>query len=166
MGYPLNTSFDELYFTFHSGANVGYFSSDRTGFCCPGPDGDKRNNDIYQAKFYADLDVSIYSALDSSTLSKVKLELVDVATGKIETAQVNPDNNKFFFPLDYGKDYQVTAYLKGFVPFTTNVNTREMGFLSTIKVFLYLEPTERVYVPGRKEESYRYLATTSNRMQK
>jgi hypothetical protein len=140
MGYPLNSSYDDLYYTFNSGAKRGYLASNRPGCLCAEPEKGCKCNDIFEAQIYVDLNAWTFNAVDSSILTGVKVELMDLATGKVDTFQVNPDGNKFFFPLDLEKNYRLTASLQGFQSATAEVSTEGINYFAVFERLLYLQP--------------------------
>ncbi|MEK7254682.1 MAG: hypothetical protein AAB316_08060, partial [Bacteroidota bacterium] len=68
LGYPLNSSDDELYYFFHSGEQMGYFASNRPGTNFRDSIHDRTCTDIYVAPVKIDLEAWTFSTLDSSDL--------------------------------------------------------------------------------------------------
>jgi hypothetical protein len=50
MGWPLNSSRDELYYTYHTGSDRAYFASNRPGVLCADPEKGCRETDIFEAQ--------------------------------------------------------------------------------------------------------------------
>ena len=140
MGYPLNSSYDDLYYTFNSGVKRGYFASNRPGCLCAEPDKGCKCNDIYEARIYVDLNAWTFNAVDSSELYGVRVELMDTYTGKVDTFEVNPTRNKFLFPLDLEKNYRLTATLDGYESATAELSTEGINYFAIFERLLYLRP--------------------------
>jgi tetratricopeptide (TPR) repeat protein len=140
MGPPLNSSYDDLYYTFHSGTKKGYFASNRPGSRCADPASGCKCNDIYEAKILVDLDARTYNVLDSTELSDVRVELFDLDAQATDTIYINPTGNKFYFSLDLEKNYRITASLDGFLPDTAIVSTEGVNSFKTFDRKLYLLP--------------------------
>jgi tetratricopeptide (TPR) repeat protein len=70
MGYPLNSSYDDMYYTFNPADGKSYFTSNRIGGTCLRKDGDCVCNDIYA--YDAKIDLMLYTRLrDGSNLEVV-----------------------------------------------------------------------------------------------
>ncbi|MCB0519652.1 MAG: hypothetical protein H6577_08360 [Lewinellaceae bacterium] len=140
VGPPINSAYDDLYYTFHSGSGKAYFASNRPGNRCPDPDDACTSNDIYEAQISAELNVLAYNALDSSQLSGVTVELTDLGRNKIDTAAVNPNGNSFSIPLELEKNYRIAATLDGYLPDEANISTEGTSCFTTLTQPLYLRP--------------------------
>lgn len=140
LGYPLNTSYDENYYTFHSGSRQAYFSSNRPGSTCADSSLLCICPDIYTASFNVGLDVWTWNDVDSSSLSEVRVELYDVTLNLVDTFYVNPTGNKFFFPLELEREYKITGSLEGFSTAYAEVDTRGLSHAKVFERDLYLRP--------------------------
>lgn len=138
MDYPINTSFNDMYFTFHSGSKRGYFSSDRPTEKCPEKDLGCQDFDIFEARMFVDLDVSVFDAADSTALSKCNIELMDLETEIIETTLVRMENNRTVLPLDLGKAYRLIVSREGYLPDFTDLSTTRMSHPAEMKKLIYL----------------------------
>jgi hypothetical protein len=138
MDAPLNSAFDDLYFTFHNGTNMGYFSSNRPTEQCPDSAASCRNFDIYQLKIFANLEVSVFHAADSSDLYKSTIELMDLATGNIDTTCLKIAGNSSNLHLDLGKSYRLIVSREGFFPFFTDISTNRINHPASLEEQVYL----------------------------
>ena len=139
MGFPLNSTFDEMYFTFHNGTHIGYFSSNRPNEKCPGPSAPCRNFDIYQARIFANLGVTILDAADSTDLPETTVELMDLATGKVDTTCMKIKGNNSNLHLDLGKSYRLIVSRDGFFPFFVEISTDRINHPASLEERVYLK---------------------------
>lgn len=139
MGYPLNSAFDDLYFSFHTGTHTGYFSSDRPNESCPEAVDSCRNFDIYQARIRPALVVTILEASDSSMLEEATIELMDLATGEIDTTCINIQGNNAILSIDLGKSYRLIVSKKGFFPFFSEISTSQINYPVLMEKNVYLK---------------------------
>ncbi len=140
MGFPLNGSYDDNYFSFHSPSKKGYFSSNRPGSLCADPAKGCKCSDIYEAQISVDLRAWTFNALDSSTLNATQIELLDLETGAREIIQNDPNSNRSYFSLDLEKSYLLTASLDGFRSATATISTHGINYFATLEQKLYLRP--------------------------
>ncbi len=145
MGYPVNTTANDNYFTLIADGTRGYFSSDRKG----GMGG----QDIYY------LDMPASSANIPLTMIKgkiinaetgkpipTKIYLIDNGTDKKLDFVYNPDpaTGNYLIILPPAKNYDIVIESEGFLPYTLNVNVPNQSYfyelyqliaLKTIKQF-------------------------------
>ncbi|MFT6936005.1 MAG: peptidoglycan-associated lipoprotein [Saprospiraceae bacterium] len=119
LGKSINTEADELYFVLDQEGYHGFLVSNRRGAksLTKGETFDKEDSwrtagdDIFQVEFpkpvIASLDVSVLDK-NKRPIKGVTIELreVGVAKGQMKT---NPRGNKFEFPLDLEKEYEIIA---------------------------------------------------------
>ncbi len=139
LGLPINSAFDDLYFTFHTGSHLAYFASDRPSENCADPATSCRNFDIYKARILASLDVSIYDAADSTNLYGTTVELMDLITGNIESTYLKINGNKVNIPLDLGRSYRLIVSRLGFFPFFADINTSRINHPASLEEQVYLK---------------------------
>ncbi|OFY87510.1 MAG: hypothetical protein A3F72_17920 [Bacteroidetes bacterium RIFCSPLOWO2_12_FULL_35_15] len=118
LGYPVNTSDDDIFFVLNTSASKGYLSSERAG--------GYGSQDIYQVNFSANtLPLNVYNICvfdDSDTLiNKVEIALTDLAAMKLfGVYKSNPRTGKILIIAEADKEYQITIKSNGFEPFITN----------------------------------------------
>ncbi len=119
LGKSINTEFDELYFVLDQEGYHGFLVSNRKGVksLSDGETFDKEDawrtsgDDIFQVVFpkplYATLDVRVFNQSEKP-INGVTIELREVGakSGQVKT---NPRGNKFEFPLDLEKEYEIIA---------------------------------------------------------
>ncbi len=143
MGLPVNSSFNDLYFTLNGNGDKGHISSNRIGSqyledmveaCC---------YDIYSVdieEFDIKFNALTFNKATSDSLSKVTVRIIDVATGEEYASFTNIDGIDHEFDLKSGREYQVIAERDGYSSDTISVNTRNAKKGEDIIKKLYLEP--------------------------
>ncbi len=143
LSFPLNSSYDDLYFAPQDKGEWAYFSSNRSGsnlldesVCC---------YDIYQLNWKPiNLDASAFSLLSEEPLDKVTFTVTiveedDDEKGK-EESRFSQEKNNAAFPLARAKKYRVIAQKENYLPDTTYVTTYIYPTDGQLKSKLYLVP--------------------------
>jgi peptidoglycan-associated lipoprotein len=119
LGKSINTEADELYFVLDQEGYHGLLVSNRKGSKSIEQTStfDKEDSwrmsgdDIFQVEFpkpvFATLDVRVFDQ-NNKPVNGVTIELKEVGKAKGQT-KTNPRGNKFEFPLDLDKDYEIVA---------------------------------------------------------
>ena len=149
LDYPVNTSFDEAYYSLSTGLPTpkGYFSSNRPGTFYRDTLSEFSCNDIFSYDIRIDLQVLTFNAVDSLTeWDSCTVRLVDLTSGK-EKAITNLEGHDFEFAnLEAEHEYMIIGnrvdYVtsKGYIADTLTFNT--FGVYSSKKIVkkLYLMP--------------------------
>ena len=144
VGYPMNTSFDEMYYSMANGRS--YFTSNRKGGKCDSPDHDCLCNDIYQYDIKVDLKAETFFAATTNGLNGCKVDLIDVATGNVLKFDLNELGNNFAFPLDLNKKYLLVASKANHRSDTVAFNTMGLWQTTTLYKPLRLQPNLKLNV--------------------
>ncbi len=123
IGYPMNTSYDDMYASFSPENAKYYFVSNRPGGLCGSDKKDCVCNDIYEHIIQVNLDASTFLAGGGKALIGCQIDLVDLETGKVVKQVINKEGNSFQFPLLPNKKYQLIASKSGYMPDTIIFNT-------------------------------------------
>lgn len=145
MGYPINTTANDNYFTLTADGRKGYFSSDRKG--------GQGGQDIYAIDMpeeEANIPLTMIKGriLDGETNEPLAstIYMVDVASGKKLdfVYQPDPKTGNYLIILPPAKNYDMIIESEGFLPYTLNINVPGQTFfyelyqeilLKTIKQF-------------------------------
>jgi len=145
MGYPVNTTANDNYFTLIADGTRAYFSSDRKG--------GQGGQDIYY------LDLPAESA--NIPLTMIKGKILNAETGKAMPTRIyvidndtnkkldfvynpDPETGNYLVILPPAKDYDIVIESEGFLPYTLNINIPNQSYfyelyqminLKTIKQF-------------------------------
>jgi hypothetical protein len=145
MGYPINTTANDNYFTLIADGTRAYFSSDRKG----GSGG----QDIYYTNMPEDASniplTMIKGKIINAETGKpmpTRIYLIDNSTGKKLDFVYDPDpkTGKYLIILPPNKNYDMVIESEGFLPYTLNINVPDQNYfyelyqqisLKTIKQF-------------------------------
>lgn len=146
LGYPVNTSFNEVSFTLDEAEKKGMFSSNRrngqpyeagSDYCC---------YDVYKyRKLTLDLEIYTYDAKTRKPLTSTTVsidQLIPDGTKKLLSKISNPDGNEFFYSPELGYGYTITAEREGYVTtdHTIDVSLTQNPEDPVIRVDIYLPP--------------------------
>ena len=147
IGFPMNSSFDDMYPSFSPENAKYYFVSNRPGGMCERVEKDCVCNDIYSQNIKVSLDVSTFLAEGGKDLNGCRLDLIDLETGETIKYEVNLDGNNFQFPLDPNKKYRIIASKKAYLPDTIDFSTAGLYLpITTIAQKLVLKPSLRLQI--------------------
>lgn len=123
MGYPINTTADDNYFTLTADGRKGYFSSDRIG----GQGGqDIYSMDIPETEVNIPLTMVKGRILDGETGKALptKIYMIDNESGKKLdfVYQPDPKTGNYLIILPPAKNYDMIIESEGFLPYTLNIN--------------------------------------------
>ncbi|MBI5917560.1 MAG: PD40 domain-containing protein [Bacteroidetes bacterium] len=130
LSQPFNSPYDDLYFTLHTSSKRAYFTSNRPG---------SLGYDIYEAPIFTEVVAPVFNALDSSALTNVQVELLEMASGQADTFSVKDGANEVRFSLDLEKNYRITATATGFLTDTVFLNTAGMHYFNASEQAFYLK---------------------------
>lgn len=147
MGYPVNSSYDDLYYSISDDNQMGYFSSNREGAICPDTIMDCTIcNDIYGYDRLIEINLLAltFNAIDSTVRlspddDSTSMQLVNVNTGEI-IPQVSGKGNEFKYMLEPDTDYKLIASRYLYSTAELTFDTKGITESSAIEKRLYLEP--------------------------
>ncbi|UII23942.1 OmpA family protein [Fulvivirga ligni] len=123
MGYPINTTANDNYFTLTADGRKGYFSSDRKGGA-----GDQDIYSIDMPEEEANIPLTMVKGkiLNGETNEPMatKIYVIDVESGKKldYVYQPDPKTGNYLIILPPSKNYDIIIESEGFLPYTLNVN--------------------------------------------
>jgi len=142
LGSPVNSSYNDLYYTLNGKGSEAFMSSNRIGSqyleeqveaCC---------YDIYRVEieeFEVPFNALTFNKTTGDSLLNVTVRVIDAVTGEEIASLTNPDDNDHIFMLPSQKDYIVIAERNGFSSDTINVSTKNVKKDEEIIKKLYLE---------------------------
>ncbi len=145
-GFPLNSSYDETYYSISGETGRSYFVSNRKGGNCISPDKDCVCNDIYNYDIKLDLKAETFLATTGEALKGCQVELYDVDSKTSIKLTLNNEGNNFDFPLDLNKNYRLIGMKEGHIPDTAYFNTNGIWQTTTIYKRLELKPNLKLNV--------------------
>ena len=145
-GFPLNSSYDDMYYSINGETGRSYFVSNRKGGKCFSPDKDCVCNDMYNYDIKLDLKSETFLASTGEALKGCIVELLNVETGKSINLLVNKEGNNFDFPLELGQKYRLIGSKEGHRADTINFDTKGYWQSTTIYKKLELRPNLKLNV--------------------
>jgi len=145
MAYPLNSSYDDVYFSTDSNLDNAYFSSNRIGVTYEAEGMETCCNDIFKLEYIkANLLPFTFNGLSADGLDSCSVVLYDITTG--DAIEVGRDKNlvgfNYSFPLDLERKYMVIASHEGrWTVDTTYVSTLGVTESTTFETKLNLFPS-------------------------
>ena len=147
IGYPMNSSYDDMYASFSPENAKYYFVSNRPGGLCGSEKKDCVCNDIYDENIKVTLDVSTLLADGGKELNGCRLDLIDPETGLVIKSDINANGNGFTFPIDPNKKYRLVATKKGYQSDTLDFNTMGLYMpVTAIAKEMKLKPNLRMEI--------------------
>jgi outer membrane protein OmpA-like peptidoglycan-associated protein len=140
MGYPVNTTANDNYFTLIADGTRAYFSSDRKG--------GQGGQDIYFLDLPAEsanipLTMIKGKILNAETLKPIptKIYLIDNETDKKLDFVYNPDpeTGAYLIILPPAKNYDMIIESDGFLPYTLNINVPNQTYFYELYQMIYLK---------------------------
>ncbi|MCA6073291.1 OmpA family protein [Fulvivirga sedimenti] len=141
MGYPINTTFDDNYFTLSADGRKGYFASDRVG----GQGGqDLYSIDMPEEESNIPLTMikgRIFNRETGEPLATT-IYMIDVESGKKLDFVYQPDpaTGKYLIVLPPSKNYDMVIESEGFLPYTLNINVPGQTYFYELFQQISLEP--------------------------
>ena len=146
IGYPMNSSYDDMYPSFSAENAKYFFVSNRPGGMCESAEKDCICNDIYAHIIKVSLDVSTFLAEGGKELNGCRLDLLDLETGKT-IYDINSGGNSFKFELEPNRKYQLIATKKGYQPDTANINSFGLYMpVNAISQKMFLKPNLKLQI--------------------
>ncbi len=142
---PVNSSFNDLYYSLDDEGTKAYFSSNRTGSlyleesyeaCCY----DIYEVDIEEVKL--DLNALTFNGESLDSLVGVRVSILDAITGETIDEFLNNSGHEHHFTILQGKEYLIVSERTGFESDTTSLSTRNLISLEEIIKKIYLNPLE------------------------
>jgi outer membrane protein OmpA-like peptidoglycan-associated protein len=139
IGYPINTTSDDIFYTPTPDGKRGYYASQQAGGI--------GRNDIYLITLPEsdEKSLTVMSGLitmaDGTPLNSVSITVTDKDTKEVVGTYIpNSKTGKYLFILKAGKNYNVTIDAEGFLPFTDNLMVKEGTTYQQIQKAIKLEP--------------------------
>ena len=137
---PINSTFDDTYYSLNDSPARTYFASNRPGATCEASEIQECCGfDVYSVDIAIELEVLAFDALDSTALAQTNIVLYDVETGN-EVARFTDASNLANFPVELGRAYRLVASREGYGNDTLDFNTKDIYQPTLIRKDMYLPP--------------------------
>jgi len=143
LGLPINSSYNDLYYTLNGLGDVGHISSNRLGSAYLESSFEACCYDIYKVdieEFDVEFNALTFNKLTSEELNGATVRIIDVVTGEEVYSITNPTGNDHTFTLKSGREYTVIAEKDGYSSDEISLSTKNLKKGETITKKLYLEP--------------------------
>lgn len=142
LGYPLNSSYDDIYYTLSDDSRTALYSSNREKSLFVDPEREACCFDIYEVQVlpFINLITQNYDAKTGSELEGVAIQLIDLADPEnLIVEHFDPDEFEYEFPLDRDRSYRIIASKEGYFPDTLEFNTINLENEEDIVKKIYLK---------------------------
>ncbi len=154
IGFPINSSADDMYFRVLDDGKMGYFVSNRPGIisirsetCC---------DDIFTYESVRIIHIAVMGFVydrDDTTHTPIEKATVGLALesseGILQNIQIGEDtilnHTPYFFSLNLEKEYRVTGSAEGYLSESDTFNTKGITKSDTLWVDIYLNKRDKVY---------------------
>ncbi len=144
LGYPLNSSYNDVYYSLDPTSSKGIFSSNREGSVYLEETMESCCNDLYEVSFeqvLVDLELSVYDRKSNVPLEGTTTYVENTTDGTSIT-QFNQDSYQLRMPLDRDKNYQIISRRPGYISDTIYLNTGGVIASKTFEEEAFLEPVD------------------------
>lgn len=138
MGAPLNSSYDDVYYSLNTDGTMAYISSNRDGAMCDDENGQCACNDIYEIP-QIKIKVLTYNKLTGEPLFGTEVSLENLKT-EISKSQSKEADYRYDYAANFDIEYLVDATLENWIPDDSTFTTNNMEGGSVIEIPLYLTP--------------------------
>jgi len=140
MGSPLNSSYNDVYFSLNEKGDVAYFSSNREGAFYLDEEVEACCYDIYKVDIlpFANLIAQTFDAATLDSLDGTEIRLINLTTGE-EMSSMDLDLASAKFPLARDNEYMIVASKENYLPDSVRFNTVDIQTLDDIVKKLYLK---------------------------
>ncbi len=136
MGSYLNTTRDELYYTYHTTSKFAYFVSGEVS-------DNEMETDIFEARVFVDYHIRTFDKHKKIPLGRVKIEIEDLRTGAKGVFKTEYNQYSTKIKLEPDTDYRVKITAPGFHPKTIEVSTRDTSYFKSLDNNVFLQPFVR-----------------------
>jgi len=144
-GFPLNSSYDDIYYWLSNDGTKAYFSSNREGALYLDPTTEACCFDIFRVDIKPidiDLKILTFNKRTLQDLPGTTVKLYDSNTNELIAEVTEIGSNETHFKLLSGRNYYVVASRLGYEPDTIRFNTLAVQKSETLTKKMYLEPRD------------------------
>ncbi len=144
-GFPLNSSYDDIYYWLSEDGSKAYFSSNREGALYLDPQTEACCFDIFEVDIKPidiDLKILTFNKRTLQDLPGTTVKLYDANTNELIGELTEVASNESHFKLLSGRNYYVIASRLGYEPDTIRFNTLGISKSETVTKKMYLIPMD------------------------
>jgi outer membrane protein OmpA-like peptidoglycan-associated protein len=140
MGYPMNSSYDDTYYSISDDGQEAFFSSNRPGSLCATGDSLCTCNDIYKVDMpKLKLEILTFNSITGEPLFGTNVNLENFIS-ELKDSDSKPEDHFYTFGIDYQNDYGLLATKEGYSNGLGDFSTIFERTDTTIRVRLELTP--------------------------
>lgn len=148
LGYPINSSYDDISYYLEKKTGRAFIASNRKGAFCISPDKDCSLHDIYELTASAEVLVSAFDAKDYTTLFGTTIVLENLTTKTSETFEMTVEEGELNLPIHPQHSYRITFTKDGYETGVEEISPDDIqpaGDEPT-KRFVFLKPWTQLVV--------------------
>ncbi|NNE27429.1 MAG: hypothetical protein HKN09_11350 [Saprospiraceae bacterium] len=145
LGVPVNTSFNDIYYTLNEDGDQAHYSSNKIGSLYLEDSYEACCYDIYKVdieEIFLDLNALTYNGETLDSLTGVTVKIIDAITGELIEENLNEYGHEHEFEIKQGREYLIVSEREGFKSDTTNLSTRQITTSEEIIKKIYLTPIQ------------------------
>ncbi|MCF8244862.1 MAG: hypothetical protein K9J37_09055 [Saprospiraceae bacterium] len=143
---PFSSSYDDLYFNWHTGSGKAYFTSNRPGCVNADPKQSCIGYDIFEVDIQTELVAQVFDGSDSSSIMGYKLQLYPMADANAARLPSFTNGIETKFLVEIEKKYRLVATAIGYQPDTLELATNQADGFAKLHQPIYLKPKARLLV--------------------
>ncbi len=153
MGEPLNTPYDEYYYSYHTRTGKGYFASNRN---CKEKDpfANDCHTDIFDASIFAELQLMAYSGINETKLALPNITIMDLNQGTVQVLAPDPTGNYFRCRLAADRLHHLAIFADGYRPARIILSTKNLPYSEVLKKEVYLFEGEATAMEQQEMDKY------------
>jgi WD40-like Beta Propeller Repeat. len=142
VGAPINSSYNDVFYTLTEDSKTGLFSSNRPGSMYIDENNKSCCYDIYKAdidELEINLNALTFDAKSLDSLEGATVQLICVESGEVLNTMTNEYANDHIFSLKRGKEYMIVSSKRGYVTDTMRLNTNTIFSSEDVVRKIFLE---------------------------
>lgn len=139
LGDLVNSSHDDIYYSYHSSSQMAYFVSNRPGAYCDDPKRGADCRDIFEARVFVDFNLKTYRAADSLMVFAPLIEMLDLKSNITGSFSADNNDNTLTLRLEPGKLYRFTVMADSYDPVVFELSTENISSFTTLNKELFLK---------------------------
>ncbi|MEO1258034.1 MAG: PDDEXK nuclease domain-containing protein [Bacteroidota bacterium] len=140
LGRPINSYYNDAFFSLHNNGLRTYFSSDRPNENCPNVNDDCRYLDIYKVNLQATLQLFLFDDFDKTPLNGCNVELMEMPTETVVSTYLNLPENIATVGLRPNRKYQLIISKPDYQPIFEEITAEGMNLFKINYLELRLTP--------------------------
>ena len=151
LGRPINSYYNDAFFSLHNNGLHNYFSTDRPHDHCPQINEKCRGMDIFEVELKPTLQLFLFDDFDKNPLKGCNIELMETSTNTVVSTYLNLSGNIATVGLDQNKKYQLIISKPNYRPVFEEITAEGMNLFKINYLELRLSPMQVKSVSAKNE---------------